>query len=211
MFGALWQNCSCPLLLCCCIRYFLIYVCFYFTFLNLHLLVYVWCVHCVVFIQAVPWGLTLKLMAQINLNHLRLRQKISLIMMTSQDHICVRCVTNGLQRKISWRLTDEYTLKKTCIHAAYVREVLCPGVNWHVTRIFTLVHSGAQNVINALQDIETYQNTDEFILWIIHLNVAFVANYLQHLRISLDTEIFTVERNRTNVTCVTRHLETLEI
>jgi len=38
------------------------------------------------------------------------------------------------------------------------------------------------------------------------LNVVFVANDLQLLDVLLITGEFTVERNLTNVTCVTRHL-----
>ena len=43
------------------------------------------------------------------------------------------------------------------------------------------------------------------------LNVVIVANDSQRLDTLLDTAEFTVERNRTIVTCVTRHLVTLDI
>ena len=52
-----------------------------------------------VYVQTVVLSLILKLTEHINLNRSRLRQKISLSMMTSQDHICVQCATNGLRRK----------------------------------------------------------------------------------------------------------------
>jgi len=51
----------------------------------------------VVYLQAVLLSLILQLVAQVTVNLLRLRQKISLSMMTSQDRICVQCVTNVLQ------------------------------------------------------------------------------------------------------------------
>ena len=52
-------------------------------------------------------------------------------------------------------LTDEYTLKKMCIHAVYVRKVFLPSVDVHVTRIFTLIHTSAQNVANVLEVVIT--------------------------------------------------------
>jgi len=52
-----------------------------------------------VYVQAIPLSLILQLIAQTNVNRLRLKQKISLSMMTSQDHMCVQYVTNGLQGK----------------------------------------------------------------------------------------------------------------
>jgi len=43
------------------------------------------------------------------------------------------------------------------------------------------------------------------------LNVVIVANDSQWLLTLLHTAEFTVERNHTNVTCVTRHLASLEV
>ena len=43
--------------------------------------------------------------------------------MTSQDHMCVQCVTNGLQGKTVWLNTEKDTLKKTCIHVLNVKNV----------------------------------------------------------------------------------------
>ena len=43
------------------------------------------------------------------------------------------------------------------------------------------------------------------------MNVLFAANDSHRLDILLDIAEFTVERNHTNVTCVTRHLVSLDI
>ena len=43
------------------------------------------------------------------------------------------------------------------------------------------------------------------------MNVVFVANDLHRLEVLLRTAEFTVERNHTNVTYVTRHLVSLEL
>ena len=56
-----------------------------------------------------------------------------------------------------------------------------------------------------------WQYTGEVIQDRKHLNVLFVANDSQEQVTLLDTEEFTVERNRTNVTCVTRCLVSLEV
>ena len=42
------------------------------------------------------------------------------------------------------------------------------------------------------------------------MSVQFVANDSHRLEILLDTAEFTVERNHTNVMCVTRHLVSLD-
>jgi len=51
-------------------------------------------------------------------------------MMTSQDHICVRSVANGLQQKDIWKYTNKYILQESCIHAVSVRNVLLLSVIW---------------------------------------------------------------------------------
>jgi len=51
----------------------------------------------------------------------------------------------------------------------------------------------------------------EFILERNRLNVVFAADDLDGLDFLLHTAEFTVETNRTNVTCVTRHLVNLDI
>jgi len=50
---------------------------------------------------------------------------VSLIihMMTSQGHICVQCVANGLQAKGIWMFTERNTLEKTCIHVVSVKSI----------------------------------------------------------------------------------------
>jgi len=53
---------------------------------------------------------------------------LSIHMMTSQDRICVQCVTNGLQRKRGWMSTNKHILEKSCIHALSVRNVLLIGI-----------------------------------------------------------------------------------
>ena len=55
----------------------------------------------------------------VQLKHLSL----SIHMMTSQGHICVQCVTNGLHGKRIWMLTERGTLEKTCIHVLDVINV----------------------------------------------------------------------------------------
>ena len=57
----------------------------------------------------------------------------------------------------------------------------------------------------------TLQYTGEVIQDKNHLNVLFVANDSQHHVTLLDTAELTREINRTNVTCVTRRLVSLEI
>jgi len=73
------------------------------------------------------------------------------------------------------------------------------------------IHRGAQNVADVVIVVITWQHTDEVIQERNRLNVLFVANDLHRLETLLDTEEFTVERNHTNVTCVTRRLVGLEI
>jgi len=101
--------------------------------------------------QAVLWTLWMKLTARINLNHSRLRQKISLSIMTSHNHICVQFVTNSLREKIIWKNINRSILKKACIRAVHVRKVFHHGTYWDVTRICTLINTSAQNVANVVQ------------------------------------------------------------
>ena len=78
-------------------------------------------------------------------------------------------------------------------------------------RIFIQVNTSAQNVANVSKALINWQNTDEVILDRNHLNVLFVANDSQEQVALLSTAEFTVERSRTNVACVTRHLVSLEV
>ena len=41
-------------------------------------------------------------------------------MMTSQDRICVQCVTNGLQRKDIWMFTNEFTVERNHLYVQCV-------------------------------------------------------------------------------------------
>ena len=73
------------------------------------------------------------------------------------------------------------------------------------------VSSSAQNVANVVPAAVHWQDTGEVIQERNHLNVLLVANDLQHQVTLLSTAEFTVETNHTNVTCVTRHLVSLEL
>ena len=78
-------------------------------------------------------------------------------------------------------------------------------------RIFIQVNTSAQNVENVVRTVATWQNTCEVIQDRNHLNVLFVENDSHKQVTLLSTAEFTVEINRTNVTCVTRRLVSLEI
>ena len=126
--------------------------------------------------------------------------------MTSQGHISVLCVTNGLQRNNIWHVTEKDTLERTHIYVLSVRNVfhLIPAcvTIW----IFIEINASAQNVANVVIVVTTWQHTDEVIQERNRLNVVFVENDLHWLEALLCTAEFTVERNHTNVTCATRHL-----
>jgi len=77
--------------------------------------------------------------------------------------------------------------------------------------MFTAVNTSALNVESVSLAIVTQQYTDEVILERSRLNVLFVANDLHNHLAWLSTAEFTVERNRSNVLSVTRHLVCLEI
>ena len=73
------------------------------------------------------------------------------------------------------------------------------------------VNTSAVNAADVLLIAVSWQYTGEVIQERNRLNVQFVANDL-HGQIALrGTAEFTVERSRTNVTCVTRRLVGLEI
>jgi len=77
--------------------------------------------------------------------------------------------------------------------------------------MFTAVSTSALNVESVVKAGQRKQYTVEFILERNRLNVLLVANDLQLQVTLLSTAEFTVDRNCTNVTCVTRHLVRLEI
>jgi len=80
-----------------------------------------------------------------------------------------------------------------------------------LTRTFIQVNTSARNVACVVRAVMSWQYTGEVIQDRNHLNVLFVANDLHNQVALLDTAEFTVERNRTNVTCVTRRLVSLEV
>jgi len=131
---------------------------------------------------------------------------LNIHMMTSQGHICVQCVTNGLQQNSLWWFTERNTLEKTCIHVLSVRNVFYLWAACVLMWIFIAVNTSAQNVADVVVVVKPWQHTDEVILERNRLNVLFVTNDFQRMEALLDTAEFTVERNHTNVTCVTRHL-----
>jgi len=67
------------------------------------------------------------------------------------------------------------------------------------------INASAQNVANVVRAVVEWQYTGKVIQERNHLNVLSVANDSQQITLLITAE-FTVERNRTNVTCVTRHL-----
>ena len=78
-------------------------------------------------------------------------------------------------------------------------------------RIFIQVNTSAQNVANVVREVMYWQYTGEVIQDRNHLNVLFVANDSHNQVTLLVTAEFTVEINRTNATCVARHLVSLKI
>jgi len=137
---------------------------------------------------------------------------VSMHMMTSQGHICVQCVTNGLQRNSIWPFTARGTVERTCHALAHtVGNVFRTSSAWGNIWIFTAVNTSALNVESVFRAIKPCQDTDEFIQERNRLNVLFVANDLQYQAALLCTVEFTVERNRTNVTCVRKCLVGLQI
>jgi len=80
-----------------------------------------------------------------------------------------------------------------------------------IIRTFIQVNTSAQNVANVVRAVVSWQYTGEVIQDRNHLNVVFVANDSKHQVISSITAEYTAERNRTNVTCVTRRLVVLDI
>jgi len=79
----------------------------------------------------------LKLIVMISLN---------IHMMTSQDGICVECVTNGLQGRTIWMFTNKYITRKSCIHAVSVRNIFKLSVVWSNIWMFTALNTSALNV-----------------------------------------------------------------
>jgi len=73
------------------------------------------------------------------------------------------------------------------------------------------VNTSAVNAANVVTIAVSWQYTGEVIQERNRLNVQFVANDLQRQAALCITAEFTVDRNRTNVTCVSRRLVSLNI
>jgi len=132
--------------------------------------------------------------------------------LTSQDRsISVLCVTNGLHRSIVWQDTAEDTLKTSGIRVLSVRNVFIVRHIWGHIWTFTVLNTSALNVESVFKTTKNWWNTN----WVIRernrLSVVFAADDSQRLVTSLCTAEFIVERNCTNVTCVTRHFVSLMI
>ena len=150
--------------------------------------------------------------------HLRSRLRLKLIVtasqMISQGHITAQCVTNGLQQNNIWPDTEK------CILEGYHMPVLSVRKRFHVraactiTWIFIQVNTDVQYVANAVETLMICQCTNR----VIHkrnclncLNAMFAASNFQRKVALLYTAEFTLERNHTNVTCVTKHLVSLRM
>jgi len=106
---------------------------------------------------------------------------------------------------------NECTVEKNHFNVITARNVIHLRTPWINIRIFMGLNTSAQTVANAVRVAVSWQYTGEVIQERNRLNVLFVANDL-HGQITLRiTAEFTVERNLTNVTCVTRRLVSLEL
>ena len=167
-----------------------------------------WCVAHLTMINVVH-VIQVKVHLEWRLKLIVMMMSLSIHMMTSQGRICVQCVINGLQRNKVWLVTEWDTLEKTCIHVLSVKNVFHLRAAYMNIWTFIAANTSAQNVANVVVLVVTWQDTNEVIQESNRLNVLFVANDLHRLATLLDTIEFTVERNHTNVTCVTRHLVSL--
>jgi len=134
---------------------------------------------------------------------------LSIHMMTSQSHMCVQYVTNGLHRNTVWTNTEKDTLEKTRIRVTNVRNVFQLGVTCVGIWIFIQVNTSAQNVADVVKVIKSWLYTEEVIPERNRLNVLFAANDSHRQVTLLHIAEFTVERNFINVThvpCVTKCL-----
>jgi len=144
--------------------------------------------------------------------HLRSRLMLMLVSkITNQDRIYVQCATNGLQRNGTWMPTASYTVDKTCIQVVNVRKVFRRCGAWSHTWMVTATSTSAVSVESVIRVIITLQNTDEVIRERNRLCVLCVTNALLDQVAWLYTVEFTVERNHTNVSSVTRPLDISEI
>jgi len=166
--------------------------------------------HCFVLcitVQAVLCSLLLQRVAPKNLNHLRLRQKISLSMMTSQDRICVQCVTNGLWGNMIWADTNRFITQRTCIRAVSARNVFQHRTHLlRTTTDFTAVsyRTSVRYVKRCLRTPDSWRDTWLFIRDRNRTNVARVTRRLVSPEVSAGTWESTREINHTSVHCVTK-------
>ena len=72
------------------------------------------------------------------------------IRVTSQQHLCVQCVTNGFQVNLAIQITEKNTLDKTSVHAASVGNILYLSKRWVDTWTFMQKNTNAQNVANVV-------------------------------------------------------------
>ena len=77
--------------------------------------------------------------------------------------------------------------------------------------IFIQVNTSAQNVANVVTVLKNWRDTGEVIQGRNRLNVQYVTNDLQRLEALSSTAEFTMERNHTSVTCVTKRSMSLGI
>ena len=119
-----------------------------------------------------------------------------------KSQLCTHCVTNGLH---VWPLAEKDTAEKTCIRVLTARSVSLLGVNSLGTWLFVRVNTSAGNAAGVVRAVVRWKYTDEFIRGRNRLNVLFAVNDRQRHVTSKYTVEFTVEINRTNVTCAGEH------
>ena len=100
--------------------------------------------------------------------------------------------------------------KKACIDVLSVREVFQMNITWCHIWLYIRANTSALSVERFGLALMRWKCTCEDIRLRDRLNVVFVANDSLHHNALLLTAEFTVERNHTNVTCVTGHLVSRE-
>ena len=151
-----------------------------------------------VYLQAVPLSSILQLVAQVTVNLLRLRQKISLSMMT-----CVQCVTNGFTNKKylnahRWIHTEEnvYTCS-VCEESFSSNRGLRDNKNIHTGR-YKCTECG--KCFQDSSDLAIHRRSHS-------AEKSFECSVCSKRFAQQSSR----ETNHTNVTCVTRRLVSLEV
>ena len=121
---------------------------------------------------------------------------INVLCTATVDHVTVLTVGSCLRQTLNWSIMFVFTLMQSRTHVDTVQTVL-----QHFTNSRNIYWSHTMNVLRSNFTLVIHE-------WK-HLNVPFVANDLHRLDTLLDTAEFTVERNHTNVACVTKHLVSL--